>query len=81
MPRPRLTSNHPIALAAVLHDTLEDTDTLPGELKREFGTQIAETVREVSNDKTLSKIERKCLQIQPAPALGQSSRRPPSRNS
>ncbi len=30
-----------VIAAALLHDTLEDTDTLPGELEREFGTQVA----------------------------------------
>ncbi len=53
----------------IAHDTLEDTDTLPGELEREFGTQVAQTVREVSDDKTLPKTERKRLQIQHVPAL------------
>lgn len=66
--------NPVVIAAALLHDTLEDTDTLPGELKREFGTQVAQTVREVSDDKTLSKIERKRLQIQHAPALSYEAR-------
>lgn len=31
--------------AAVLHDTLEDTDTTMDELCREFGEEVAEVVR------------------------------------
>lgn len=63
-----------VIAAALLHDTLEDTDTVLGELEREFGTRVADTVREVSDDKTLSKSERKRLQIKHAPALSYEAR-------
>ncbi len=49
--------------AALLHDTLEDTDTTPGELEQEFGPLIRDLVVEVSDDKHLPKAERKRLQV------------------
>ncbi|MGH8473384.1 MAG: HD domain-containing protein, partial [Gammaproteobacteria bacterium] len=63
-----------VITAALLHDTLEDTDTTLGDLKREFGTQVAQIVREVSDDKALPKTERKLRQIQNAPALSYEAR-------
>ena len=50
-------------LAAVLHDTVEDTETTPEELEREFGPDIAGVVAEVTDDKSLPKEVRKELQI------------------
>ena len=74
--------NHPIALAsllkregvddvavlcaALLHDTLEDTETTFDELRMHFGETIAMIVAEVSDDKALPKAERKRLQVQNA---------------
>ncbi len=74
--------NHPIALAhvlanagitnarilaaAILHDTIEDTETSYEELRERFGKTVAGVVREVSDDKTLPKAERKRLQIEHA---------------
>jgi guanosine-3',5'-bis(diphosphate) 3'-pyrophosphohydrolase len=52
-----------ILVAALLHDTIEDTATTPEELDREFGGEIASIVREVTDDKDLSKEERKRLQV------------------
>ncbi|KAJ9049223.1 Guanosine-3',5'-bis(diphosphate) 3'-pyrophosphohydrolase MESH1, variant 2 [Entomophthora muscae] len=52
--------------AALLHDTLEDTDTLFEELETTFGRAVATTVKEVSDDPHLPKAERKKLQIQNA---------------
>lgn len=51
-------------MAAILHDTIEDTETTEQELIREFGKEIADIVLEVTDDKTLSKAERKRLQIE-----------------
>ena len=56
-----------ILAAAILHDTLEDTETTPRELTREFGTRIASLVAEVTDDKTLPKQRRKQLQVEHAP--------------
>ncbi len=58
-----------VIAAAVLHDTLEDTDTQAAELVREFGPEIADVVIEVTDDKRLPKSERKRLQVEQAPSL------------
>jgi len=55
--------------AALLHDTVEDTQTSPDELDREFGSAVRTLVEEVTDDKTLPKSERKRLQIEHAPHL------------
>jgi guanosine-3',5'-bis(diphosphate) 3'-pyrophosphohydrolase len=52
--------------AALLHDTIEDTDTTAEELGREFGAEIAAIVQEVTDDKSLPRAERKRLQIEHA---------------
>jgi (p)ppGpp synthase/HD superfamily hydrolase len=53
-------------LAAILHDTVEDTDITPSELADAFGDEVADVVVEVTDDKTLEKSERKRLQIETA---------------
>ena len=55
-----------VLIAAILHDTIEDTETTEQELVDEFGREIAGIVMEVSDDKTLDKDERKRLQIEHA---------------
>lgn len=55
--------------AAVLHDTVEDTDTTPDELREHFGEAVTSIVMEVTDDKTLPKEERRRLQIEHAPTL------------
>ncbi len=62
----RIRNVHVLA-AAVLHDTIEDTDTTCEELNSLFGSEITELVKEVSDDKTLPKTERKRRQIINAP--------------
>ncbi|XP_029284421.1 guanosine-3',5'-bis(diphosphate) 3'-pyrophosphohydrolase MESH1 isoform X2 [Cottoperca gobio] len=52
--------------AALLHDTVEDTDTSPAELEAKFGPIVARIVQEVTDDKSLSKQERKRLQVEHA---------------
>ena len=49
--------------AAILHDTLEDTDTTPEELEAAFGMRIRKLVEEVTDDKRLPKAKRKEQQI------------------
>ena len=49
--------------AALLHDTVEDTETMPEELIAEFNSDIAQLVREVTDDESLSKQDRKNLQV------------------
>jgi guanosine-3',5'-bis(diphosphate) 3'-pyrophosphohydrolase len=55
-----------VLCAALLHDTIEDTETTPEELREAFGDDIADIVLEVTDDKSLPKQERKRLQIQHA---------------
>ncbi|MES9944428.1 MAG: HD domain-containing protein [Candidatus Thiodiazotropha sp.] len=56
-------------LAALLHDTIEDTDATVEEIQAEFGSTIASLVMEVTDDGTLPQLERKALQIKHAPDL------------
>tara|TARA_R110000868_G_scaffold169421_1_gene404405 strand:- start:6070 stop:6618 length:549 start_codon:yes stop_codon:yes gene_type:complete len=56
-----------VLCAAVLHDTIEDTETTAYELEALFGSRITSIVLEVSDDKTLRKDVRKQLQIEHAP--------------
>jgi len=47
----------------VLHDTVEDTDATQDDLVALFGDEIAALVMEVTDDKSLSKAERKRQQV------------------
>src|SRR5262249_43597128 len=58
-----------VLIAAVLHDTLEDTPTPPDELEAAFGPAVRRLVQEVTDDKSLPKAERKRLQVAHAPGL------------
>ncbi len=58
-----------VLVAALLHDTIEDTDTTAEELEREFGAEICQVVCEVTDDKSLPKQERKQGQIDHAHGL------------
>ena len=55
-----------ILAAAILHDTVEDTETTAAELEREFGPAVAAIVMEVTDNKSLPKVERKRLQVEHA---------------
>jgi GTP diphosphokinase / guanosine-3',5'-bis(diphosphate) 3'-diphosphatase len=63
-----------VICAALLHDTLEDTETTPAELEKEFGARIRDIVLEVTDDKLLPKTERKRLQIEHAPRLSEAAK-------
>ncbi len=63
-----------IIAAALLHDTLEDTETTPVELEAEFGPVVAGLVRELSDDRTLPREERKRLQVEHAATLSLGAR-------
>jgi guanosine-3',5'-bis(diphosphate) 3'-pyrophosphohydrolase len=56
----------PTLIAAVLHDTIEDTETSPEELETHFGPEVRALVVEVTDDKRLPKQERKRLQVEHA---------------
>lgn len=60
--------------AALLHDTVEDTDTTREELEREFGSEITGLVLEVTDDKSLPKTERKLAQIEHAKHISEKSK-------
>ena len=82
--------NHPLALAsllagcgerdpallmaALLHDTVEDTATTCGELERAFGAEVAAIVAEVTDDKAKPRDERKRLQIEHAAHLSRRAK-------
>ena len=57
----------PVVLqAALLHDTIEDVGVTYDEIVQEFGVEVANIVQEVTDDKSLSKVDRKKLQVQHA---------------
>ncbi|MEM6725693.1 MAG: HD domain-containing protein [Bacteroidota bacterium] len=56
-----------LLVAAILHDTIEDTDTTSEEIIQHFGEQVCKIVLEVTDDKSLKKAERKALQIKNGP--------------
>jgi guanosine-3',5'-bis(diphosphate) 3'-pyrophosphohydrolase len=61
-------------MAAALHDTIEDTETSWQELEERFGSEVCRTVREVTDDKSLPKQERKRLQIEHASHLSDGAK-------
>lgn len=56
-----------LLVAAILHDTIEDTDTTEEEIKTQFGEEVLSLVLEVTDDKSLPKQTRKQLQVEYAP--------------
>jgi len=61
-------------IAAILHDTIEDTDTTPEDIRLNFGGDVLELVLEVSDDKSLPKQERKQNQVIHSPHLSQRAK-------
>ena len=62
----------PIVLCvALLHDTIEDTQTTAEELRQCFGEEVTAAVLEVTDDKMLPKAERKRLQIEHAAQISE----------
>jgi GTP diphosphokinase / guanosine-3',5'-bis(diphosphate) 3'-diphosphatase len=82
--------NHPIAVAevmacngvtdivalqaALLHDTIEDTETTVVEIEDGFGADVLSVVLEVTDDKSLEKAERKRRQIERAPGMSDAAK-------
>ncbi len=66
--------DHEILIAAILHDTIEDTETSEAEITECFGEAVCGLVVEVTDDKTLTKAERKKLQIIHAPHLSEGAK-------
>jgi guanosine-3',5'-bis(diphosphate) 3'-pyrophosphohydrolase len=63
-----------VLCAALLHDTIEDTNTTAEELRKRFGEAITNIVVDVSDDKSLSKETRKMLQIEHARSLSREAK-------
>ena len=55
-----------VLCAALLHDTIEDTQTTPAELDAAFGPEVCAIVLEVTDDKALPKVARKRAQVEHA---------------
>jgi guanosine-3',5'-bis(diphosphate) 3'-pyrophosphohydrolase len=64
----------PTLQAAILHDTIEDTQTTAGELETYFGAEVRRLVEELTDDKRLPKAERKRLQIVTASLLSRKAK-------
>lgn len=63
-----------ILIAAILHDTIEDTGSTAEELTAMFGERVTGFVLEVTDDKSLPKAERKRLQIEHSPHLSHEAK-------
>ena len=63
-----------VLIAAILHDTVEDTDTTLDEIEDEFGPRVSGIVNEVTDDKGLNRRQRKNKQIENAPNLSPEAR-------
>ncbi len=67
-------TDHEILIAAILHDTIEDTETTAEELTELFGERVCSIVLEVTDDKSLPKAERKLKQIEHAPHISDGAK-------
>lgn len=68
-----ITDTNVIA-AALLHDTVEDTDATIDDIEELFGETIRNIVMEVTDDKSLPSSERKRLQIENAASLSHEAK-------
>ncbi len=62
-----------VLIAAVLHDTIEDTETTKEEIEELFGAEVCQMVLELTDDKSLPKATRKQLQIEHAPHISKGA--------
>src|SRR3954468_5048115 len=60
--------------AAILHDTIEDTDATPDEIEREFGAEVRVLVLEMTDDMSLPSQQRKLEQINRAATLSKRAK-------
>jgi GTP diphosphokinase / guanosine-3',5'-bis(diphosphate) 3'-diphosphatase len=63
-----------VIAAALLHDTIEDTETTLEELAARFGERVAGIVAEVTDDTALPKLDRKRLQVEHAAELSREAK-------
>ena len=63
-----------VLVAAILHDSIEDTETTTQELADLFGDDVTAIVLEVTDDKSLPKAERKRLQVEHAPTISRRAK-------
>lgn len=63
-----------VICAALLHDTVEDTETTADELMAVFGAKVTGIVLEVTDDKSLDKAVRKEEQVRHAPHISQEAK-------
>ena len=62
-----------VLAAALLHDTIENTETTVDELIDNFGERVCSLVQEVTDDKNLPKMERKQRQIEHAKEISEGA--------
>jgi GTP diphosphokinase / guanosine-3',5'-bis(diphosphate) 3'-diphosphatase len=63
-----------VIIAALLHDTVEDTGTTFDEIREGFGETVAKLVAEMTDDKSLKKKDRKEKQVEHAPTLSDGAK-------
>lgn len=64
----------PTLQAAILHDTVEDTDTSLEEISEEFGEEVARIVKECTDPAYTSSKDRKALQVKTASGKSKEAR-------
>jgi guanosine-3',5'-bis(diphosphate) 3'-pyrophosphohydrolase len=67
-------TDYDVLIAALLHDTVEDTGVTLDLVAKLFGETVSSYVAEVTDDKNLPKNERKLLQIEHAPFLSDGAK-------
>lgn len=63
-----------VLAAALLHDTIEDTDATGEEVEMRFGREIRQLVEEVTDNKKLEKEERKRRQVEHTPHISDKAK-------
>ncbi|OVE81535.1 phosphohydrolase [bacterium M21] len=63
-----------ILMAALLHDTVEDTDTTFSEIREHFGSQVELLVAEVTDDRAQTRLERWAKQVEHASHLSHGAK-------
>lgn len=63
-----------VIAAALLHDTVEDTGVSFEEITEKFGETVAGYVRELTDDKSRPKAERKQKQVEKAPTISNGAK-------